>query len=59
VNAPIKYSNVENIKLRSSILSIKSDAQQQMVEYDFGHRYHDLNYFEAEVFLYSLNSFST
>ena len=41
-----KYSNVE-IKLRSSILSIKCDAQKQMIEFGFGPRVHDLNYFEV------------
>jgi hypothetical protein len=39
-----------NIKLRSSILSIKSDAEKQVVEYGFGCRFHDLNYFEVEIF---------
>ena len=45
------------IKLRSSILSIKSDAQKKMVEFGFGHRFHDFNYFEIDYFLYSLNLF--
>ena len=32
---------VQNIKLRSSILSIKIDAQKQMVEFGFGRRFDD------------------
>ena len=40
-------TQMQNIKLRSSILSIKSDAQKQMVESDFGCRFHDPNYFEV------------
>ena len=39
-----------NIKFRSSKLSIKIDAQKQMVESDFGQRFHDLNYFEVVIF---------
>ena len=40
-----------NMKLRSSIPSIKSDAQKQMVEFGFARRFHDVNYFEVGVFL--------
>ena len=50
---------MQNIKLRSSILSIKSDAQKQMVEHALGCSFHDLNYFEVGILLYSLNSLST
>ncbi len=42
-----------NIKFRFSKLSIKIDAQKQMVESDFGQRFHDLkvlNYFEVVIF---------
>ena len=35
------------MKLRSSKLIINRDVEKQMVEYDFGHRLHDLNYFEV------------
>ena len=37
------------IKLRSLMLSFKSDAQKQMVESGFG-PIHDLNYFEVDFF---------
>ena len=47
----IEYSNVE-IKLRSSILIIKNDAQKQMVESSFGHRFHDLSYFKLIIFFH-------
>ena len=40
------------IKLRSSIFSIKSDAQKQMVECGFGCRFHDLDYFEVGIIFY-------
>ena len=40
-----------NIKLRSSILSIKSDAKKQVVEFGLGRRFHGLNYFEVEFSL--------
>ena len=39
-----------NIKLRSSKLIIKSDAQKQMTKFDFGRRFHDLKYFEVGIF---------
>ena len=39
-------------KLRSSILIIKSDAQKQMVESGFGCRFHDVKYFEVEIFFH-------
>ena len=41
-----------NIKLRSSKLIIKSDAQKQMVEFGFGRRFHDLKYFEVGIFFH-------
>jgi hypothetical protein len=48
---------IYNIKLRSSILSIKSDAKNNPVEFGFGHKFHDLKYFEVGIFfLNSLNS---
>ena len=37
------------IKLRSLMLSFKSDAQKQMVESGFG-PIHDLTYFEVDFF---------
>jgi hypothetical protein len=46
----VEYSNVGN--LRFSILIIKSDAQEQMIEYGLGHRFHDLNYFEVGIFFH-------
>ena len=39
-----------NIKLRSSKLIIKSDAQKRMVELGFGCRFHDLKYFKVGIF---------
>ena len=45
-----EYSNVRN--LRFSILIIKSDAQKQMIEFGFRHRFHDLNYFEVGNFFH-------
>ena len=43
-------TQMHNIKLRSLILSIKSDAQKQMVESNFGCRFHNLIYFEVGFF---------
>ena len=37
------------MKLRSSKIIIKSDAQKQMIEFGFGRRFHDLNYFEVGI----------
>jgi hypothetical protein len=37
------------MKLRSSILIIKSDTQKQMIKFGFGRGFHDLNYFEVGV----------
>ena len=49
-------TQMQNIKLRSSKLSIARDAQKQMIEFGFGCRFHDLNYFEVGIFItYSLN----
>ena len=36
------------MKLRSSKLIIKSDAQKQMVEFGFEHRFHDLKYLKLD-----------
>jgi hypothetical protein len=36
------------------MLSIKSDAQKQMVESGFGHKFHDLNYLMLDFFFLSL-----
>ena len=51
-------TQISNLKLRSSIFSIKS-AQKQMVECGFGCEFHDLNYFRVGIFSYSLKSLST
>ena len=40
---------MKNIKMRPLILSIKSDAQKQTIEYGFGCRFHDLNYSEVGI----------
>ena len=42
-------TQMKNIKLRSSILIIKSDAQKQMIEFGFRRTFHDLNYFEVGI----------
>ena len=49
----VEYSNV---KYQAEIFNSKH--QKQMIEYGFGHRFHDLNYIEVEIFVYSLNSLS-
>jgi hypothetical protein len=60
----VEYSNVE-MKLRSSILIIRSDAQNLIVKSCFGCRCYDLNYFEVGIFFhipwihYSLESIIT
>ena len=41
---------MSNIKLRSLKLSIKNDAQNQMVESGFGRRFYHLNYLEFGIF---------
>ena len=38
------------MKLRSSKLIIKSDAQKQMIEFGFKCRFHDLKYFKVGIF---------
>ena len=38
------------IKLKSSILIIRSDAQNRMLEFGFGCTFHDLNCFEVRIF---------
>ena len=48
-----------NIKLRSSILKIKSGAQKKMVESGFERRFHDLNYFEVDFFPFTFLEFIT
>ena len=43
-----------NIKLRSTKLVGKSDAQKQMVEFGFGCKFHDLKYFEVGNYFFIL-----
>ena len=45
-------TQMKEIKLRSSILISKSDAQKQVVEFEFGCRFHYLNYFEFGIFFH-------
>jgi hypothetical protein len=45
-------TQMQKIKLKSSIFIIKSDAQKQMSESAFGHGFHDLNYFEVGIFFH-------
>ena len=42
----VRDSNVD-VKMRSSKLIIKSIAQEAMTDSSFGHRFHDLKYFEV------------
>ena len=50
-------NEMQNIKLTSSELIIKSDAQKNMVEFSCGRRFDDLKYFKVGFFFsYSLNS---
>ena len=46
----VLITQMHNIKLKSSILSIKSGAQKQKVKCGFGCRFQDLNYFEVGYF---------
>ena len=41
---------MSNKKFEFSKLFMKSDAQEKMVEYRFGHRFHDLKYYEVDFF---------
>ena len=52
-------NQLQNIKLRSSKLTIESDAEKQMVETSFGHRFHGLKCFEVGVFPCSLDTLYT
>ena len=54
-------NQVQNSKLRSSKLIIKSDAQKQIVESSFGRKIHVPKYFKVGFlfFSYSLNSSHT
>jgi hypothetical protein len=45
-------TQIENIKMRSSKLIIKCLAQKEMTIFGFGHRYHDLEYFELGTFFH-------
>ena len=45
-------TRMKKMKLGSSILIIKSDAQKQMIEFGFGRRFHDLNYFAVGIFFH-------
>ena len=44
-------TQMENTKMRSSKLIINNNAQKQMGKYGFGHKFHDLNYFELSLFI--------
>ena len=50
-------NQMSNIKLRSSKPINNSDAQKQMADSSFGHRFHDLEYFEVEFFFFILLEF--
>ena len=39
-------AQVQNIKILSSKCNIKSNAQKKMARFDFGCKFHDLNYVE-------------
>ena len=49
-------TQMQNIKLRSSKLIIKSDAQKQVVEFGFGRKFHDFKYYEV-IYIFSFNFF--
>jgi hypothetical protein len=52
----VEYSNVE-YQVEIFKLIMKIDAQNHMIEYDFEHKFHDLNCYEVGIlFSYSLNS---
>ena len=53
----VLHNQMENMKLRSSNLIIKNDAQ--IIELGFGRRFHDLKYLEVGIFFMFLNSLST
>ena len=60
ISIVVSNTQMSNIKLRFSTLIIESDAQKQMIESDFEHRFHDLNYFEVRIpFSYSFDSLCT
>ena len=40
------------MKMRSSKLIIKDNAQNQMAKFGFGRNFHDLNYFELDSFFF-------
>ena len=40
-------TQIHNIKMRFSKLIIKSDAHKILTKFGFGHRFHDLKYFEV------------
>ena len=35
------------------LIIIKSDALEQIIEYGFGRRFHDLNYFSIGIFFHT------
>ena len=42
-------AQIQNIKMRSSKLVIKSDAQKQMAKFGFGYKFHSLKYVELGI----------
>ena len=49
-------TQIQNSKMRSSNLIIKSDAQNKMAKYSFGHSFMTLNNSKLVFFSYTLNS---
>ena len=45
-------AQIWNIKMRSSKLIVESDAQKVIAKFGFGHRFHDLKYFEVGFFFH-------
>ena len=43
-------TQIQNSNIRSSKPIIKSDALKQLTKYNFECKFHDLKYFELEVF---------
>jgi hypothetical protein len=45
-------TQMQNINMRSSKPIIKSESQKQLTKYNFERKFHDLKYFEIEMFFH-------
>ena len=50
-------TQIQSIKMRSSKLIIKNNAQKQLAKSSFRHKFHDLKYFELGIFFVFLKIF--